>query len=119
MNKHKKEDFEPVSHKEEGFKSVLIGGIYLHVSNGGITFSVIDEGFGPTIYIDQNQFGSIWTEQRVHTTTDALRSIGEMFIEASKEDFSEVYCEAAQEWDKMMDESDQEWDKMTNKVKVL
>ncbi len=82
MNKHKKE-------------TRVKGSVYLHVNNGGITFSVIDEGFGPTIYIDQNQFGAITTEQKVHTTTDALRSIGELFIEASKGDFSDLYCEAA------------------------
>ncbi len=80
------------SHTQEGFDPVIKGEVHLHVNNGGISFGVVDEGFGPTILVNQNHFGAIDTEQRVHTTKDMLRQVGEMFIKASKEEYSENYC---------------------------
>ena len=85
MNKHTKDGFEPVTK----------GKIYLHVNNGGISLGVIDEGWGPTIFIQQDHFGAVSTDQRVRTTKDALRQVGEMFIKASQENFSKPYCETA------------------------
>lgn len=95
--KTNKDEVEQViwPHGRDNFNAVVMGDIHLHVNNGGITFGVIDEGFGPTIFIHQSHMGAIHTEQRVHTTKDMLRSVGEMFLAASNEDFSEDYCEVA------------------------
>lgn len=68
---------------------------YLHISQGGITFAVVDKGMGPTIQISLSNMGHSQVIE-VFTNADSLAAIGEMFLEASKHrGYSAPYCEAA------------------------
>ena len=76
-------------------KPRVIDETYLHISNGGTTFAVVDGGQGPTLEV---RFGTFGHQQvlTLHTTTEALRALGEMFIDASEhERYSDPYCFAA------------------------
>lgn len=73
--------------------------IYLHVNNGGFTFSVYnnkhDDYRWPTIGVTQDHFGHS-TKMEVMTTTESIRKIGEMFLRAAKEmEDNEPYCDPA------------------------
>ena len=73
-----------------------IGSVYLHLSNSGISFSVVDEGWGPTIKVSQSTFGNLSSEMAVHTDTESLRQIGEMFLAAAQyPEYTEEYCNSA------------------------
>jgi hypothetical protein len=73
-----------------------ISSAYLHIGNSGVTFSVIDEGFGPCILIKSSTFGNNVIEQRVQVTTNELKVLAKLFDYASnKEGYSEPYCHAA------------------------
>lgn len=76
---------------------------YLHLFNSGITFSVCDRGNGPQIEINQATFGNLQCNLTTLTNTDSLRKIGEMFIEASQQEYSKEYIHLAK------DISDEEW----------
>jgi hypothetical protein len=69
--------------------------VYFHINNGGTTFSVQDEGFGPTIVVNQSHFGAADTTMKLHTTKESLKTLGEMFIKAAEKEYSEQYCHAA------------------------
>lgn len=70
---------------------------YLHLSNSGITFSVCDRGHGPQIEISQSTFGNLQCNLATLTNTDSLKKLGEMFIEASQQNYSKEYIHLARE----------------------
>lgn len=73
---------------------------YLHISQGGLSFAVVDDGHGPTILLTLSNMGH---EQKteIHTDADALAAIGEMFIEASKhKGYSAPWFESARFMDR-------------------
>lgn len=74
-----------------------IGSVYFHISNSGVTFQVIDEGYGPTIVVRGGSFGNMNNSFKLHTDADSLKILGEMFIAAAKHgNFSEEYvCKAS------------------------
>lgn len=70
--------------------------VNFHINNGGVSFSVIDEGYGPTIKIEQSHFGAATSTITLKTDPESLKTLGEMLIGASTENFSETYCCAPQ-----------------------
>ncbi len=68
-----------------------IGEVYLHVGNSGVTFQVVDEGQGPTIIISTSSFGNLNHECKVYATTEGLKKIGEMFLDAASQGYSGEY----------------------------
>ena len=74
-----------------------IGEVYCHVGNSGANFSVIDEGFGPTILVETSSFGNLQTSFKLLTDRASMRAIGEMLISASNRtaDYSADYCHKA------------------------
>jgi len=71
-----------------------IGEVYCHVGNSGATFSVIDDGFGPTILVTSASFGNLQTSFKLLTDRESMKAIGEMLINAAtrSEDYSADYC---------------------------
>ncbi len=70
-----------------------ITSVYLHISNGGVTFSVIDEGQGPIIQISSAHFGNNTIVQKVHVTSEELRALENIFrYAADYEGYSKPYC---------------------------
>jgi hypothetical protein len=74
---------------------VGVGDVYLHVSNSGISFGIVDEGFGPTIKIHTSAFGNISQFISVHVDREALQKLSELFAKAANEDYTDEYCHAA------------------------
>lgn len=73
-----------------------IGKVYFHICNSGVSFQVVDEGFGPTIIVSGHSFGNMDSSLKLHTDMDSLKILGEMFLAASKhKGFSEEYCHSA------------------------
>lgn len=73
-----------------------IGKVYFHISNSGVTFKVIDEGWGPTIEVTGSSFGNMQSSLKLHTDAESLKVLGKMFIDASEhQNFSEEYCNNA------------------------
>lgn len=66
--------------------------VYIHLSNSGTTFEVIDEGHGPTISVSSSAFGNLQHEFKVHTDRETLRLLGNMFLSAAQRTYSPEYC---------------------------
>lgn len=62
--------------------------VYLHINNGGIYLGIADNGEGPEIITKTNHFDETTHYSKWHTDKETLKLLGEMFIEASKKDFS-------------------------------
>ena len=73
----------------------IIKSIYLHVSNSGVTLSVIDSGNGPEIQIESASFGNLNHKLNILTNKESLSKLAKMFDEASKEEYSLEYCYSA------------------------
>lgn len=81
----------------ENKSKTVIGSVYLHVSNSGATFSVVDAGFGPEIHVDTNAFGNLINSTKVITTRESLQALADLFSQAAKaEEYSGEYCHAAE-----------------------
>lgn len=65
---------------------------HLRISNGGVTFSVGDAGFGPTIRISSSNFGNVCNELTIYVQKDNLVELGKMFALAADSEFSPDYC---------------------------
>lgn len=72
-----------------------IGSVYLHISNSGVEFKVIDEGFGPTIVVESSALGNIQSSIKTFTDTYSLKQLGEMLIKASEQEYSKDYIHKA------------------------
>lgn len=74
---------------------VKAGQVYLHVSNSGAIFSVMDRGYGPSLEIESSAFGNIVHTFQIHTTKSGLADLRDMLTAALDHEFSEEYCHAA------------------------
>lgn len=72
------------------------GSVYFHICNSGITFTVQDEGWGPTIVVSGGSFGNMQSSLKLHVDTDGLRKLGQMFLQAADGTYSEEYCNKAE-----------------------
>jgi hypothetical protein len=73
-----------------------VASVYLHIGNGGVTFSVVDEGYGPVVKIRSISLGTNVISQEIHVSNDELAALSKMFDYASKKYYSEYYCNHAQ-----------------------
>jgi len=76
------------------FADDVIGEVYLHVSNGGLTVSVVEDGHGPTLVI---RFGFFGHNQilRVHIMPEGLDQLAALFSSAARHEYPNVYGSAA------------------------
>lgn len=72
-----------------------IASVYFHINNGGVTFKVLDEGWGPTIEVSSSHFGNNVSSQKVHITKQGLHALARLFEHAADKSYSEPYCCAA------------------------
>lgn len=72
-----------------------VASAYFHIGNSGVTFSVVDEGFGPCIRISSSAFGNNQIKQDVLVTKNELLALAEMFAYACTKNYSEEYCHPA------------------------
>jgi len=54
------------------------GTVELHISNSGVSISVVDEGNGPTLVISGSAFGKIASEMKIHTYSKSLEALRDM-----------------------------------------
>lgn len=72
-------------------------GLYFHVGNGGISFHVIDNGFGPQLKINTSFLGNMDNTLLAHLEPGCLMQLSNFFAEAAKKTYSKTYCNAAKE----------------------
>lgn len=77
-------------------EEIVMGSVYLHVSNSGATFTVLDNSYGPTIRVSSSTFGNLNLQFDVHTHKAGLKALAKMFAEAAEEEYSDKYCHAAE-----------------------
>ena len=74
----------------------IVSSVHFHISNSGVTFSVVDTDFGPAIQVSADSFGHPLNDLLLYTTTDGLERLGQLFEGASEHTFKgKVYCHAA------------------------
>ena len=73
----------------------IIGEVYFHISNGGVTFQIIDEGFGATIQIDIAHMGHTTNKIKLHTNQDGIKKLAELLRKAKKIKYSKDYSNVA------------------------
>ena len=85
-----------------------VGEVYLHVSNSGVTFQVLDTVDGPVVEVTTSSFGNLSHTFRVQTTTNGIKALAKLFDVASKRDFSQVprYCHSANIHDELQEDVD-------------
>jgi hypothetical protein len=70
----------------------VIGSEYLHLSNSGATFKIIDEGWGPTISISVGAFNGFDSEIKIKTNKQSLKVLSDLFLKASNEEYTPDFC---------------------------
>ena len=74
----------------------VAGHVYCHINNGGVAFSVVDEGNGPVVRIESSHFGTNTMKHDVHVGPNELKLLAELFTKAAAhQGYSETYCCAA------------------------
>lgn len=82
--------------EKEATAKVVIASAYLHISQGGVTISVNDTGYGPEIEIESSNYGNNVITQSVKVSKGAFGFLAEMFTKAAAFDFqNEEYCNPA------------------------
>lgn len=71
------------------------GDVYLHISNSGVRFRVIDVGHGPTVRVTSSSFGNMASTMDIHTDRESLAALGKMFTDAASGEYSDTYVCAA------------------------
>lgn len=71
------------------------GSVDLSGGNYGVSFSVVDAGYGPTVRVGSSAFGNAVLEFSTHTTPSNLEKIGQMFLKAAKGQYTPAYVYAA------------------------
>lgn len=72
-----------------------IGSVYFHISNSGVTFQVVDEGWGPTIIVSGSSFGNMNSQLKLHVDNKGLAQLSKLFAKAAEVDYSKDYvCKA-------------------------
>lgn len=70
-----------------------VGEVYLHVSNSGVTFEVLDDPkHGPVVKVTTSTFGNLPTVTQVFTTEAGLAGLARLFEIATKRSYSKPYC---------------------------
>lgn len=64
------------------------GKVYLHISNSGVTFQVIDVGYGPTVRVTSSAFSNMTSTLDIHTDRESLAALGRLFTDAAQEEYS-------------------------------
>lgn len=85
-------------------KRKVIDKRHFYVSDSGVTFEVVDEGYGPTVTI--SSFGNLEHQFKVMLDRKCLLELGKMFTSASNEFYSKDYCNKAEYFDNKKRESD-------------
>lgn len=67
------------------------GETYLHISDSGVTFRVIDVGYGPTVRVTSSSFGNMASTLDIHTDKESLAALGKMFTDAATGVYSKPY----------------------------
>jgi len=70
----------------------VIGSVYWHVGNSGVTFKVIDEGYGPTLEIESSAFGNLVQKSKFYTDIKSLDALIRLLEQAKTKTYSEPYC---------------------------
>ena len=74
----------------------VIDEVYLHISNGGVTFAVRDSGHGPEVVVESSTFGNNAISQRVLVAPRVLTRLAKLFVAAANHaaagKFSATYC---------------------------
>lgn len=87
----------PVSSTMKEFvEEKVFGERYFHISNSGVNFSIVDQGYGPTIRISSSAFGNLVHVLEVNVSQECLTELAIMFAEASKKEYSSEYCNKAE-----------------------
>lgn len=74
----------------------VVSTTYLHVSNSGVTVSVVDDGFGPALVVESSSFGNLVSKHKTYLSKDGLREVRDMLERAIAHDgYSDTYCCAA------------------------
>jgi hypothetical protein len=73
-----------------------IANVHLNIGDGGVTFKIVDEGYGPTVEICSSHFGNNSTVQQIRVTHQDLNVLARLFKFAfEKTRYSEEYCYSA------------------------
>lgn len=73
-----------------------VASVYFHIGNGGVSFSVTDEGMGPVVHVKASHFGHETAHTQVAVNPEDLAVLASVFDYASvHEGYSETYCMAA------------------------
>lgn len=73
----------------------VVPDVYMHVCNGGYSFRVEDQGFGPTLVIAHTFYGHV-TMTQIHTDVSSLIELVDMLNAAIRhKNYSEDYCDKA------------------------
>lgn len=70
---------------------------YLHIGNSGVTFSVLDLGYGPTLRMSSSAGGNMQNEFTLFVRRSNLRALGDMLLAAAELDYSPDYCNVTME----------------------
>lgn len=76
----------------------LLDEVYAHISNGGVKFSIIDEGYGPTFLIESSHFGNNVSSQKIMLNKQTFQKVADMFSGLRDHQFSKDYCCAARDF---------------------
>ena len=87
-----------------------IGKVYLQLGNSGATFSVDDEGYGPTLNVSTSSFGNLVNEQKIYTDLKSLEALKALLEKALLHDgWSKGYVHSA-------DVSDEDYENIISDV---
>lgn len=75
--------YEANEQESEGFEESIVDSEYLHISNGGVNFDIIDSEFGPAIEIKARQFGHQTGGMRLYVTPEVLTRLSMLFAAGS------------------------------------
>lgn len=78
---------------------------YFHIGNSGVTFRLVDNGYGPKLQIESGAFGNIHVKQDILLAKDALHALADSMSDAVHFKFTEDYCHAAEPEGEMASES--------------
>ena len=82
--------------QEREANPVLVGSVNFHISNSGVKFSVVDEGWGPTIEVSGSAFGNMNSSLKLHTDRTSLAILAKLFLDAAQhEEYTDDYSNKA------------------------
>jgi len=77
-------------------KETVLGSVYAHIGNGGVTFQVVDHGrFGPIVVVQSKSFGHVLGQLELAVTAKTLEALADLFVKAKDHKWEKEYCCAA------------------------